>query len=504
MTFNPVSWCHADLCVPDIQDYLKHKDIILIPIGAIEQHGLHLPLITDAAQGLEVARRAAAKARVLYTPVLWFGYSPHHLGHVGEGTGTITLRASTLHAIISDMVRSLLHSGFKHFVIVNNQGSNIKVMDAILRKLRYDTGAFICMTKLYGERYMGLVKEVMENPPEETPGWHSSELETSRSWLTTKSSCGWIAPSKSIPMGPSGCRRNSTRTMVCRRSASKATSISVSPWSTGTSPTRGQLGIHSAPRAKRARRVSSSTRITWPKQSGTSRRYPSTFAPGCRNLSIAPCRYFLDKQVSGMNAARPLGREVLLSEVADIVGVEDVTVREVDRLAYAQDYFWLGQMWLDRGEQPCRPDLICYPGSADEVSRLLKVATRFRIPVIPYGGGSGTQGGVAPLYGGMVIDLKKLNRMLRLDERSLTATVEGGMNQMHLEEALNGKGLTWPHYPASGPVATVGGSIAARGTGTLSTKYGKAEDMVLSLKVVLADGRIIETLPTPNHACGRG
>ena len=205
-----------------------------------------------------------------------------------------------------------------------------------------------------------------------------------------------------------------------------------------------------------------------------------------------------------MNAARPLGREVLLSEVADIVGVEDVTVREVDRLAYAQDYFWLGQMWLDRGEQPCRPDLICYPESADEVSRLLKVATRFRIPVIPYGGGSGTQGGVAPLYGGMVIDLKKLNRMLRLDERSLTATVEGGMNQMHLEEALNGKGLTWPHYPASGPVATVGGSIAARGTGTLSTKYGKAEDMVLSLKVVLADGRIIETLPTPNHACGPG
>jgi len=151
-----------------------------MPIGAIEQHGLHLPLVTDAAQGLEIARRAAAKARVLYTPVLWYGYSPHHLGHVGEGTGTITLRASTLHAIVHDMVRSLLHSGFKRFVIVNNQGSNIKVMDAILRKLRYDTGAFICMTKLYGERYMGLVKQVMENPPEETPGWHSSELETSQ------------------------------------------------------------------------------------------------------------------------------------------------------------------------------------------------------------------------------------------------------------------------------------------------------------------------------------
>jgi creatinine amidohydrolase len=178
MAFDPVSWCHADLCVPDIQEYLKEKDIILLPIGAIEQHGLHLPLVTDAAQGIEVARRAAAKARVLYTPVLWFGYSPHHLGRVGEGTGTITLRASTLHAILNDMIRSLIHSGFKRFVIVNNQGSNIKVIDPILRKLHYDTGALICMSKLYAERYIGLIKEVMENPPEETPGWHSSELET--------------------------------------------------------------------------------------------------------------------------------------------------------------------------------------------------------------------------------------------------------------------------------------------------------------------------------------
>jgi alkyldihydroxyacetonephosphate synthase len=201
---------------------------------------------------------------------------------------------------------------------------------------------------------------------------------------------------------------------------------------------------------------------------------------------------------------RPLAFEALLSEIADVVGADDVTTREVDRLAYAQDYFWLGQMWLDRGQEACRPDVICWPECTEEVSRLMKIATRFRMPVIAYGGGSGTQGGITPLYGGMVIDLKRMNRVVRVDERSLTATVEAGINQMHLEEVLNRAGLTWPHYPASGPVATVGGSIAARGTGTLSTKYGKAEDMVLALKVVLADGRIIETLPTPNHACGPG
>ena len=205
-----------------------------------------------------------------------------------------------------------------------------------------------------------------------------------------------------------------------------------------------------------------------------------------------------------MSTASPLAQEMLLSEIADVVGIEDVSVRDVDKLAYSQDYFWLGQMWLDRGEEPCRPDIICSPESTEEVSRLLRIATRFRIPVIPYGGGSGTQGGIVPLYGGLVIDLKKMNCIVRVDEQSLTATVEAGINQMHFEQSLNAMGLTWPHYPASGPVATVGGSLAARGTGTLSTKYGKAEDMVLALKVVLADGRVIETLPTPNHACGPG
>lgn len=205
-----------------------------------------------------------------------------------------------------------------------------------------------------------------------------------------------------------------------------------------------------------------------------------------------------------MSAVRPLFHQALLCEVADVVGPDDLTVREVDKLAYAQDYFWVGQMWSDRGREPCRPDIVCWPQSTDEVSRLLRIAGRFRIPVIAYGGGSGTQGGVVPVYGGLVIDLKKMNRVIRVDKQSLTATVEAGLCQMHLEETLNLQGLTWPHYPASGPVATVGGSIAARGTGTLSTKYGKAEDMVLALKVVLADGKVIETLPTPNHACGPG
>ena len=193
-----------------------------------------------------------------------------------------------------------------------------------------------------------------------------------------------------------------------------------------------------------------------------------------------------------------------MTELSKIVGADDCTVREVDKIAYAQDYFWVPTMQLDRGVDPSKPDVIVYPESTDEVRQLLQYASKHLIPVIPYGGGSGTQGGIVPLRGGMIVDLKKMNRIVRIDEESLTLTAQCGINVQHLEEELNRRGLTWAHYPASAAVATLGGCIAARGTGTISTKYGKAEDMVVRIEMVMPSGDVFHTLPTPNHACGPG
>ncbi len=173
------SYALADLSTVDVRAYLDEKDIVMIPIASLEQHGPHLPLSTDKIQAEEIARRAAAKANVLYTPCVWMGYSPQHMYAPNAGTGTITVRASVLLDLWYDIGRSLIHHGFNKLVYVNNHGSNVKIIEPALRQLRYDTGAFVCMTKLYGERYMGLIEDIMENPPEETPGWHSSELETS-------------------------------------------------------------------------------------------------------------------------------------------------------------------------------------------------------------------------------------------------------------------------------------------------------------------------------------
>lgn len=170
----------SDLAVDDIQAYLERRRTILIPIASTEQHGPHLPLATDTITALEVSRRAAAEADVLYTPTVWTGYSPQHLREPQSGTGTISVRASTFQELLIDIARSLIHHGFTHLIFVNGHGSNMKIIDPVLRRLRYETGAFVAVYKPYAERYMGLVDDLLENPREETPGWHASELETSQ------------------------------------------------------------------------------------------------------------------------------------------------------------------------------------------------------------------------------------------------------------------------------------------------------------------------------------
>ncbi len=174
------SFCLGDLSYVDVQEYLKHSDTILIPKASLEQHGPHLPLFCDTITAEEVASRAGEEAGILYTPTLWLGYSPQHMRGPGWGAGTITLRADTYLNVIYDIGRSLIHHGFNRLIFVNGHGSNVKVIDPVLRKLRYETGALIAYYKPYAERYIGMLKDVLEGPLEETPGWHAGELETSQ------------------------------------------------------------------------------------------------------------------------------------------------------------------------------------------------------------------------------------------------------------------------------------------------------------------------------------
>ena len=141
------------------------------------------------------------------------------------------------------------------------------------------------------------------------------------------------------------------------------------------------------------------------------------------------------------------------------------------------------------------------PSSTEQVQGIVRIASEYRVPVVPRGGGSGTQGGTFALYGGIAVDLTRMDRIIEVDESSLTVTVQAGIDGSVLEKELNGLGLTLPHYPGSHFFgATIGGSLAARGSGVVSTKYGKAEQLALQVEAVVPPGRRIATLPVPNHA----
>ena len=175
-----LSWDLGNLSFVDVQEYLKVKDTILVPMASFEQHGPHLPIYTDTITCIEMARRVAEMIAVLHTPPIWMGYSPQHMYDPGMGRGTITVRSSVLLNLVNDVARSLIHHGFNRIIFINGHGSNVKVIDPVLRKLRYETGALISFVKPYMENYVGILEGLMENPWEETPGWHSSELETSQ------------------------------------------------------------------------------------------------------------------------------------------------------------------------------------------------------------------------------------------------------------------------------------------------------------------------------------
>ena len=194
--------------------------------------------------------------------------------------------------------------------------------------------------------------------------------------------------------------------------------------------------------------------------------------------------------------------DMVRTELEDAVGVENVSVALSDRMTYGVDYFWIGRMWADRGQTPPMPDWIVRPGSSQEVSKVLKIANYYKIPVNIWGGGSGSQGGALPMAGGIMLDMKRMNHLIEIDEVSRVITAEAGMIFQQLEWYANEKGYSCQHIPSCLTCGTIGGALGHRGIGIMSTKYGKIDDQCVSMEVVLPNGDIINTLPVPKHAAG--
>ena len=193
---------------------------------------------------------------------------------------------------------------------------------------------------------------------------------------------------------------------------------------------------------------------------------------------------------------------MIQTELEDAVGVENCSIREIDKLTHSVDYFWLSRLFVDRGEKMPEADYVVSPKDAKEVSKVLQIANYYKLPVTTWGGGGGTQGGAIPVCGGIVLDTKRMNQIYDVNTDSMYIECGTGAIYKLIENVANERGYATMHYPSSLTCSTVGGFLAHRGIGVVSTKYGKIDDMVLQMEVVLPNGDIIETSPAPKHAAG--
>ncbi|MFA6448602.1 MAG: FAD-binding oxidoreductase [bacterium] len=192
----------------------------------------------------------------------------------------------------------------------------------------------------------------------------------------------------------------------------------------------------------------------------------------------------------------------VIGKLERIVGAANVSIKDTDRAAYSRDLWPLGQIWMQHGHVPHPPDAIVWVENEEQIVALLKLANEDKFPVIPFAAGSGVCGGALPISGGVIMDIKRMNRILDLNDATLTVTAEAGIIGQHLEMELNRKGYTMGHFPSSIYCSALGGYLAARSAGQLSAKYGKIEDMAMSMRVVLPNGDIVETRTAPRSAAG--
>jgi D-lactate dehydrogenase (cytochrome) len=140
---------------------------------------------------------------------------------------------------------------------------------------------------------------------------------------------------------------------------------------------------------------------------------------------------------------------------------------------------------------PHRPDAVVFPASTEEVADIVRICARHRTPVVAYGTGTSLEGNVIPHQGGVVVDMMRMDQVLKVNVEDLDVTVQARVTRKQLNDYVRDQGLFFPIDP--GADASLGGMAATRASGTNAVRYGTMRENVLALTVVLADGRIIRT-----------
>ena len=158
--------------------------------------------------------------------------------------------------------------------------------------------------------------------------------------------------------------------------------------------------------------------------------------------------------------------------------------------------------WALSGDAPNVAAIVCSPTTTAEVVAVVRICHEHHLPLTPAAGRSGVTGASVPVFGGVLLDMTQLRGVVHLDEVSGVVEVMAGTFGPDLEREIGAGGHSVGHFPQSFDLATVGGWVACRGAGQYSTRYGKIEDMVVGLEVVLADGTVVRTGGAPAAAVG--
>ena len=173
----------------------------------------------------------------------------------------------------------------------------------------------------------------------------------------------------------------------------------------------------------------------------------------------------------------------ILSELRNIVGETNVFGGRVECLAYSRD------LSVHEGI----PDMVVFAFTTEQVSAVMRIAHREKIPVTVQGSGTATTGASLPVEGGILLDVHRMDSILEIDKDNFYARVEPGVICHRLNTVLGARNLMFPPNPGSEAIATIGGMVSTNASGHRAVKYGTTRDYVKSLKVVLADGTVIDT-----------
>jgi len=172
-----------------------------------------------------------------------------------------------------------------------------------------------------------------------------------------------------------------------------------------------------------------------------------------------------------------------ITKLEDIVGQENVSIRGSDLEAHSIDESWF---------KPSLPEAVVWPSTTEQVAALLKYANAQRIPVVPWSGGSSLEGNPIPVHGGIVLAMYRLNKILAILEDDLQVVVQPGIVYDELNAQLRRLGMFFPPAPGSSDVATLGGMVANNSSGMHAVKYGVTRDYIMKLRIVLADGTVLD------------